>query len=238
MYCFNLLIKIFKLIYYLPCIELDNWYFLIFILLNIDLDLIEWYKNIYKKIYGTFDIIWWFWLDWVINEYVKIHVHICHNCLFDFHVIWKECSLLVMSCRGDPCTFLLPFFSILNACVNLGKIQNLNSLGKIYENLPGKFWIRARKKDIKAMWFYNTTSFPVLARPKLNINMMHHYSIILFVIATVSSLELPTDLHDSSWNYKSDEGNGFIIFYNEKMVFNGVIWNLVSLTGNFMSFQR
>lgn len=69
-------------------------------------------------------------------------------------------------------------------------------------------------------------------------NRMLLYSLAVWNFATVSSLELPTDLHDSSWNYKSDEGNGFIIFYNEKMVFNGVIWNLVSLTGNFMSFQR
>lgn len=65
------------------------------------------------------------------------------------------------------------------------------------------------------------------------------YSLAVWNFATVSSLELPTDLHDSNWNYNSEEGNGLIIFYKGKMVFNGKeVWNLVSLTGNFMSFQR
>lgn len=69
-------------------------------------------------------------------------------------------------------------------------------------------------------------------------NLILLYSLAVWNFAAVSSQELPTDLRDSNWKYNSEEGNGFIIFYAKNMVENGIQWNLVSLTGNFMSFQR
>lgn len=101
------------------------------------------------------------------------------------------------------------------------------------------FAIGVQKQGGRWLYYFQTPPPQLMAYQKLNINKMHPYSILLLVVATVSSLELPTDLHDSNWNYNSEEGNGLIIFYKGKMVFNGKeVWNLVSLTGNFMSFQR
>ena len=67
----------------------------------------------------------------------------------------------------------------------------------------------------------------------LKLNMLLNISVHLSV-----SLNLPVEMQNKGWSYKSEEGDGQIYIYTDQFIKTGKQWQLKSQNGNFLSFRR
>ena len=51
-------------------------------------------------------------------------------------------------------------------------------------------------------------------------------------------LNLPEEMQNKGWRYKSEEGDGQIYIYSGQFINTGKQWQLNSQNGNFLSFRR